>query len=272
MKKSGLFMSIFLILTGCAMYQTKKEIEPKKSFEEMVEIKLKQILAIAETSLEISKNAEKLSIEALNTSNQAKANSEVAIKKVDEAIEATNQVKKFTESEVQKAIDAANKASQEAIKAANEASQKAIDKATEAINAANEASEKAIKAANEASEKAIKAANEASEKAIKAANEASEKAIKAANEATERSIAVANQTISEINKLRATIEMKPPEPIIEEEPKYGKYYVIQKGDTLKKIAYKFYNDTSKWQVIYQANKKIIKNPENLTPGVKIYIP
>ncbi|MCM8784638.1 MAG: LysM peptidoglycan-binding domain-containing protein [Candidatus Omnitrophica bacterium] len=250
MKKDLLLLIVFLLLSGCAMYQTKKEIEPKKSFEEMVDIKLKQALAIAETSLEISKNAEKLSIEALNTSNQAKANSEVAIKKVDEAIAATNQVKKFTESEVQKAIEAANKASQEAVKAANEASQKAIDKATEAINTANEASQKAIDKATEASEKAIKAANEASERAI----------------------AVANQTIAEINKLRATIQMKPQEPIIEEEPKYGKYYVIQKGDTLKKIAYKFYNDISKWRIIYEANKKIIKNPENLTPGVKIYIP
>ncbi len=228
MKEKLIFLGIFLLLNGCAMYQTKKEIEPKKSFEEMVEIKLKQVLATAETSLEISKNAEKLSIEALNTSNQAKANSEIAIKKVDEAIVATNEVRRFTESEVQRAIDTANKASQEAIKVANEASQKAIEKANEAINIANEASEK--------------------------------------------SIAVANQTIAEINRLRATIQMKPLEPIIEEEPKYGKYYVIQKGDNLKKIAYKFYNDTSKWKLIYEVNKKIIKNPENLTPGVKIYIP
>ena len=249
MKKSFLFICSFLFLGGCAMYQTEK-IEPKKSFEEMVDIKLKQAIAIAETALEISKNAEKLATDAVNTSNQAKANSEVAIKKVDEAIAATNEVKKFTEEEVQKAIKAANEASEKAIKAANEASERAIEKANEAINKANEASEKAINMANEASERAIKAANEASEKAI----------------------AVANQTIAEINKLRATVMMKPSEPIIEEEPKYGKYYIIQKGDTLKKIAYKFYKDTSKWQLIYNVNKDIIKNPDRLTPGRKIYIP
>ena len=221
MKKNIWFVCSFLLLGGCAtMYQTEK-VEPKKSFEEMVDIKLKQAIAIAETALEVSKNAEKLATEAVNTSNQAKANSEVAIKKVDEAIAATNEVKKFTEAEVQKAI-----------------------------NSANEASEKAISKANEASEKAIKAANEASEKAI----------------------AVANQTIAEVNKLRATVVMKPSEPIIEEEPKSGKYYIIQKGDTLKKIAYKFYNDTSKWQLIYKVNKDIIKNPDALTPGKKIYIP
>jgi len=239
MKKNIWFVCSFLLLGGCAtMYQTEK-VEPKKSFEEMVDIKLKQAIAIAETALEVSKNAEKLATEAVNTSNQAKANSEVAIKKVDEAIAATNEVKKFTEAEVQKAINSANEASEKAIKAANEASEKAIDKANEAIKAANEASEKAIKAANEASEKAI---------------------------------AVANQTIAEVNKLRATVVMKPSEPIIEEEPKSGKYYIIQKGDTLKKIAYKFYNDTSKWQLIYKVNKNIIKNPDALTPGKKIYIP
>ena len=239
MKKNIWFVCSFLLLGGCAtMYQTEK-VEPKKSFEEMVDIKLKQAIAIAETALEVSKNAEKLATEAVNTSNQAKANSEMAIKKVDEAIAATNEVKKFTEAEVQKAINSANEASEKAIKAANEASEKAIDKANEAIKAANEASEKAIKAANEASEKAI---------------------------------AVANQTIAEVNKLRATVVMKPSEPIIEEEPKSGKYYIIQKGDTLKKIAYKFYNDTSKWQLIYKVNKDIIKNPDALTPGKKIYIP
>ena len=239
MKKNIWFVCSFLLLGGCAtMYQTEK-VEPKKSFEEMVDIKLKQAIAIAETALEVSKNAEKLATEAVNTSNQAKANSEVAIKKVDEAIAATNEVKKFTEAEVQKAINSANEASEKAIKAANEASEKAIDKANEAISKANEASEKAIKAANEASEKAI---------------------------------AVANQTIAEVNKLRATVVMKPSEPIIEEEPKSGKYYIIQKGDTLKKIAYKFYNDTSKWQLIYKVNKDIIKNPDALTPGKKIYIP
>jgi nucleoid-associated protein YgaU len=257
MKKNIWFVCSFLLLGGCAtMYQTEK-VEPKKSFEEMVDIKLKQAIAIAETALEVSKNAEKLATEAVNTSNQAKANSEMAIKKVDEAIAATNEVKKFTEAEVQKAINSANEASEKAIKAANEASEKAIDKANEAIKAANEASEKAIDKANEA---------------IKAANEASEKAIKAANEASEKAIAVANQTIAEVNKLRATVVMKPSEPIIEEEPKSGKYYIIQKGDTLKKIAYKFYNDTSKWQLIYKVNKDIIKNPDALTPGKKIYIP
>lgn len=226
-----------LFLTGCATYQKK---QPEKSFEEIVDIKLKQAIAIAETSLEVSKNAEKLAIESLNTSNQAKATSEKAFESANKAIEATNQVREFTQKEVEKAIDTANKAAKEAMDYADKTSQKAIEKANEAVEVANKASKEAIEAANKASE---------------------------------RSIAVANQTLAEIGKLKATIKMAPEEePIIEEEPKTARYYTIKKGDTLKKIAYKFYNDSSKWKLIYERNKKILKNPDKLTPGVKIVIP
>jgi len=234
MKK--IYFLLLMFLVGCATYQQKSE---KKTSEEIIDMKLKQAISIAETALEVSKNAEKLATDAVNISNQAKANSDIALKKVDEAIKAVNEARKFTEQEVKKAIDSANKASKEAIDAANKASKEAIDAANRAIDSANKASKEAIDAANKASERAI---------------------------------AVANQTIAEINRVRATIQTKPEEPIIEEEPKAGKYYIIQKGDTLKKIAYKFYSDTSKWELIYKSNKEIIKNPNLLIPGTKIYIP
>jgi len=236
MRKVEILLLIVLFLSGCATFKTK---EPQKSFEEIINMKLNQAISIAETSLEISKNAEKKSIEALNTSNEAKANSEEAIKKVNEAIDAVNETREFTQKEVQRAIDQANKAKDEAIKFADESSKKAIDAANEAI---------------------------------KVAKETSNEAIRVANQSSERSIGVANQVLAELNRLRATIQIKEEEPIVEEEPKSGKYYTIKKGDTLKKIAYKFYNDTSKWKLIYEVNKKVIKNPNALTPGTKIYIP
>jgi len=238
MKNGKIFFILILLLSGCSTLQVKKE--PQKSFEEIINMKLNQAISIAETSLEISKNAEKLAIESLNTSKQANANSEEAMKKVNEAIEAINENRKFVEDQVQKAIDKAN----EAIKVANEASTKAMDYA-----------------------------DKKTEEAIRVAKEASDKAIESAKQSSERSIAVANQTIAEINRLRSTIEIKKEEePIILEEPKGAKYYVVKKGDTLKKIAYKFYNDPSKWEVIYKANKNIIKNPNLLRPGTKIFIP
>lgn len=51
-----------------------------------------------------------------------------------------------------------------------------------------------------------------------------------------------------------------------------KTYVVQKGDTLKSIAQMFYNDVSKWNVIYNANKKAIGEGGTLVPGVKLVIP
>ena len=39
----------------------------------------------------------------------------------------------------------------------------------------------------------------------------------------------------------------------------GTAYTIKSGDTLWEIAYKFYNDGSKWRQIYEANKEIIES-------------
>lgn len=49
-------------------------------------------------------------------------------------------------------------------------------------------------------------------------------------------------------------------------------YVIQKNDTLQKISHKFYGTTKKWKSIYEANKKVIKNPDKIRSGTKIRIP
>lgn len=49
-------------------------------------------------------------------------------------------------------------------------------------------------------------------------------------------------------------------------------YVIQKNDTLQKIAKKFYNSSKKWYKLYQANKSVLKNPNRILPGKKICIP
>jgi nucleoid-associated protein YgaU len=48
-------------------------------------------------------------------------------------------------------------------------------------------------------------------------------------------------------------------------------YVVKEGDCLNKIAGKVYGDRSKWTVIYNNNRSIIKNPDLIYPGQELAI-
>ena len=50
------------------------------------------------------------------------------------------------------------------------------------------------------------------------------------------------------------------------------YYEIQKGDSLWKIADKFYGDGNKYKKIFEDNREVIKDPDKIFPGQKIRIP
>lgn len=50
------------------------------------------------------------------------------------------------------------------------------------------------------------------------------------------------------------------------------FYVIEKGDTLWKIAEKAYGNGAKYTAIVEANKEVIKNADKIFPGQKIRIP
>lgn len=50
------------------------------------------------------------------------------------------------------------------------------------------------------------------------------------------------------------------------------FYVIQKGDTLWKIAEKAYGNGAKYTAIVDANKEVIKDADKIFPGQKIRIP
>lgn len=49
-------------------------------------------------------------------------------------------------------------------------------------------------------------------------------------------------------------------------------YRIKAGDSLSSIAQQFYNDPGRWNVIYEANRGVIRNPDNITAGTLIRIP
>lgn len=67
---------------------------------------------------------------------------------------------------------------------------------------------------------------------------------------------------------QATVE----EAVTEAPPEGAKSYVVQSGDTLVDISIAMYGTSSKWKKIYEANRKVIANPDVLRVGAKLIIP
>ena len=51
-----------------------------------------------------------------------------------------------------------------------------------------------------------------------------------------------------------------------------KIHEVKSGDSLSKIAKQEYGDASKWQLIFDANTDILKDPNKIFPGQKLKIP
>lgn len=62
-----------------------------------------------------------------------------------------------------------------------------------------------------------------------------------------------------------TKPVKPANPVDQQ-------YVVKVGDTLSKLAERFYNSTSKWEKIFEANRESLKNPNYIYIGMKLVIP
>ncbi len=84
-------------------------------------------------------------------------------------------------------------------------------------------------------------------------------------EAMQKAVLIAGniQGVSEVN----ISGLKVPEP-----KEKVDFYIIQKGDTLSKIAKQYYGDANKYPRIFEANREVIKNPDLIFPGQKIRIP
>lgn len=51
-----------------------------------------------------------------------------------------------------------------------------------------------------------------------------------------------------------------------------KYYTIVSGDSLSKIAKKFYGNAMDYPKLFEANREVIKDPDLIYPGQKIRVP
>ena len=71
-----------------------------------------------------------------------------------------------------------------------------------------------------------------------------------------------NKGIAKVDD-RITMEKKEPEAM---------YYTVQRGDTLSKIAKTHYGNAMKYQVIFEANRPMLKDPDKIYPGQNLRIP
>jgi nucleoid-associated protein YgaU len=52
----------------------------------------------------------------------------------------------------------------------------------------------------------------------------------------------------------------------------AQYYTVVRGDTLSKISKQYYGDPNKYNVIFEANKPMLKSPDRIYPGQMLRIP
>jgi nucleoid-associated protein YgaU len=67
-----------------------------------------------------------------------------------------------------------------------------------------------------------------------------------------------------------------PQPSVEIKPQAGektiRFHVVEKGQTLSRIAELYYGSQRQWPKIFNANRDILPDPNRLTPGLKLIIP
>jgi nucleoid-associated protein YgaU len=74
-------------------------------------------------------------------------------------------------------------------------------------------------------------------------------------------------------KLRITPNRGIPEDAMADDNNpYTQTHVVQSGDTLSKIAQKYYGDPALYDKIFQANRDVLKDPNKIFPGQKLKIP
>jgi LysM repeat protein len=54
-------------------------------------------------------------------------------------------------------------------------------------------------------------------------------------------------------------------------PAYALEHEVQRGETLQAISQKYFGTTRKWHALFQANRELLKTPQQVEPGMKLRI-
>ncbi len=83
--------------------------------------------------------------------------------------------------------------------------------------------------------------------------------------ANREKIILALGNVEGVSSVDDRIEVTNPEP-------EAVFYVVQKGDSLSKIAKEHYGDPMKYPQIFEANRPMLKDPNEIYPGQTLRIP
>ncbi len=93
------------------------------------------------------------------------------------------------------------------------------------------------------------------------------------NQATKDNAVLMVGNIKGVEKVIADdLRVPPPAEEEEESEEKSEIYEIVGGDTLGKIAERYYGKASEYMRIFEANREIIEDPDRIYPGQKIRIP
>jgi len=88
---------------------------------------------------------------------------------------------------------------------------------------------------------------------------------KAATQAEKEKLVLAVGNINGIATVEDEMTVETPEP-------EAQMYTVQRGDSLSKISKEYYGDAMKYNVIFEANKPMLKDPNLIYPGQVLRIP
>ena len=86
-----------------------------------------------------------------------------------------------------------------------------------------------------------------------------------ASQADAEKIALAAGNVEGVEAVDNRLQVAVPEPEAD-------YHTVEKGDWLSKIAQKYYGDPNKYNVIFEANKPMLSDPDKIYPGQVLRIP
>jgi nucleoid-associated protein YgaU len=87
----------------------------------------------------------------------------------------------------------------------------------------------------------------------------------AKDQATKEKVILCCGNIAGVEKVDEDLSVK-------ESSQPAQYHTVAKGDTLSAIAKKVYGDANKYQVIFEANKPMLKDPDKIYPGQTLRVP